>query len=146
MKPAKLVIRTTVVLCLTLVVRAQQPQKAPLPQEEQQADKDRVEAAHSELLTGKDKAAEASRLTQTVAPALPNAAASSAPIPRKNFVDEHIFGRIERDKIPHAPLSGDEEFLRRAYVDTIGFLPAPDKARSFVADSDPNKRDRLIDS
>jgi hypothetical protein len=146
MKPAKLVIRTTVVLCLTLVVMAQQPQKAPLPQDQQQADKDRVEAAHSELLTGKDKAAEASRLTQTVAPALPGAAASSAPIPRKNFVDEHIFGRMERDKVPHAPLSGDEEFLRRAYVDAIGFLPAPDKARSFVADTDPNKRDTLIDS
>ena len=97
-------------------------------------------------MTGTDKAAEASKLTNAVAPALPGGAASSAPIPRKNFVDEHIFGRIERDKIPHAPLAGDEEFLRRAYVDAIGFLPSPDKVRSFVADTDPNKRDKLIDS
>ena len=96
MKPAKLVVRTTVVLCLTLVVIAQ-PQKAPLSQDQQKADKDRVEAAHRELLTAKDKAAEASRLTQTVAPVLPGAAVSAAPIPRKNLVDEHIFGKIERD-------------------------------------------------
>src|SRR5262249_49722080 len=135
----------TLFLCLSLVVTAQLPQKAQQPGQSQ-ADKDRVEAAHSELLTGTDKAAEASKLTNAVAPALPSAAASSAPIPRKNFVDEHIFGRIEHDKIPHAPLAGDEEFLRRAYVDAIGFLPSPDKVRSFVADTDPNKRDKLIDS
>jgi hypothetical protein len=81
-----------------------------------------------------------------VASALPGAGASSAPIPRKNFVDELVFGRLERDHIPHAPLAGDEEFLRRAYLDATGLLPAPDKVRSFVADTDPNKRDKLIDS
>src|SRR5207237_4320311 len=106
----------------------------------------RTEAAHSEWLNAKDKAAEASRLTQAVSPALPAAAASTAPIPRKNFVDEHIFGKIERDNIPHSPLAGDEEFLRRAYHDATGFLPSAEKIRSFVADTDPNKRDTLIDS
>ena len=124
MKPVKWVLMATLVLCLTLAVTAQQPQSLT-QQDKLQADKDRFEAAHSELLNGKDKAAEASRLTQAVSPALPGAAASSAPIPRKNFIDEHIFGRIERDKIPHSPLAGDEEFLRRAYVDAVGFLPTP---------------------
>src|SRR5579862_7501454 len=122
MKPARLVLTTTVVLCLTLAIAAQQPQKAPAPQNQQQVDPDPIEAAHSELLNAKDKAAEASRLTQAVSPALPVTAASTAPIPRKNFVDEHIFGKIERDNIPHAPLAGDEEFLRRAYLDAVGFL------------------------
>jgi len=145
MKPVKMVLTTTAVLCLTLALTAQQPPSVT-QQDQLQADKDRIEAAHSELLNAKDKAAEASRLTQAVASALPGAAASSAPIPRKTFVDEHIFGRIDRDKIPHAPLAGDEEFLRRAYVDAIGFLPTPDKIRSFVADKDPDKRDKLIDS
>jgi len=145
MQPAKLVLTTVLVLCLTLVVTAQLPQKAP-PQPVLQQDQDRIEAAHSELLNAKDKAAEASKLTSAVAPALPDAAASSAPIPRKNFIDEHIFGRIEKDNIPHAPLANDEEFLRRVYVDTIGFLPTPEKIRSFVADKDPNKRDKVIDS
>jgi len=40
----------------------------------------------------------------------------------------------------------NEEFLRRAYVDAIGFMPTPEKIRSFVADTDLNKRDKLIDS
>src|SRR3989449_5808966 len=146
MKPVKMVLTTTVVLCLTLAVTAQQPQNTLTPQDQLQVDQDRIEAAHSELLNAKDKAEEASRLTQAVAGALPDAAASSAPILRKNFIDEHIFGRIERDKIPHAPLAGDEEFLRRVYVDATGFLPTADKIRSFVADTDPTKRDRLIDS
>src|SRR6266568_7451628 len=145
MKFVKLVLAATMVLCLTLVVTAQLQKEQPQPVQ-QQVDQDRIEAAHSELLTGKDKAAEASRLTEAVASALPGAGASSAPIPRKNFVDEHILGRIERDNIPHAPLAGDEEFLRRAYVDAVGFLPTPEKIRSFVADTDPNKRDKLIDS
>src|SRR5262245_54665683 len=146
MKPVKWVLMTAAVLCLTFVVSAQQTQQDQPKQGQPQADQDRIEAAHSELLNAQDKAAEASRLTQTVAPALPGTAASSAPIPRKNFVDEHIFGRIERDNIPHAALASDEEFLRRVYLDAIGFLPAPDKVRSFVADRDPNKRDKLIDS
>src|SRR5438128_9996019 len=143
MKPVKLVLMATAIFCLTFVVTAQGPQNGQaLPQ----VDPDRVDTAHQELLNAKDKAAEASKLTDAVAPALPGAAASTAPIPRKNFIDEHIFGRIEKDNIPHAPLAGDEEFLRRVYVDAIGFLPTPEKIRSFVADTDPNKRDKVIDS
>src|SRR2546425_523254 len=146
MKPVKLVLMATAILCLTFVVTAQGPQNGQPQQGQPQADPDRIEAAHSELLNAKDKAAEASKLTEALAPALPGAAASTAPIPRKNFIDEHIFGRIEKDNIPHAPLASDEEFLRRAYVDAIGFAPTPEKIRSFVADTDPNKRDKVIDS
>ena len=143
MKLPKLVLTTALVFCLTFVVAAQLPQKdSPQPSQKQE---DRIEAAHEQLLSGQDKAAEASRLTQAVASALPGGGPST-PIPRKNFVDEWIFGRMDRDKVPHAPLAGDEEFLRRAYLDATGFLPTPDKVRSFVADTDPNKRDKLIDS
>src|SRR5215510_14575320 len=119
MKPVKWVVVAAAVLCLTFVVSAQQTQQDQPKQGQPQADQDRIEAAHSELLNAKDKAAEASKLTEAVAQALPGVAASSTPIPRKNSIDEHIFGRIERDNIPHAPLAGDEEFLRRVYVDEI---------------------------
>src|SRR5437867_10881633 len=146
MQPAKLVLTTLMVSCLTLVVTAQLPQNDQAQSASKQVEQDRIEAAHRQLLSGQDKAAEASQLTQAVASALPGAAASSAPIPRKNFVDELIFGRIERDHIPHARLAGDEEFLRRVYVDATGLLPTADKIRSFVADTNPNKRDELIDS
>jgi hypothetical protein len=132
-------------VCLSLVVVAQLPQQDPAKTNEQQLDPDRFEAAHGALVTDQDKAKEASRLTERVAPALP-AAAPAGPIPRKNFVDELVFGQMERDKIPHAALAGDEEFLRRAYLDATGNLPTVENLRSFVADKDPNKRDKLIDS
>ena len=141
MKRGKWVLMSTMVFLLSLVVSAQGPQNTPA-----QPQDDRIEAAHGRLLSGEDRARDASKLTEAVAPALPSSAASTAPIPRKNFIDEHIFGRMERDKIPHAPLAGDEEFLRRAYLDATGLLPTPEQVRSFVADKDPNKRDKLIDS
>ena len=123
MKAAILVLIVPLVVCLSLVVAAQLPQQQG-PDPTQQLDPDRFEAAHGALLDTQDKAKEASRLTEAVAAALPNAG-PSGPIPRKNYVDEHIVGRIERDNIPHAPLAGDEEFLRRAYLDASGNLPSP---------------------
>src|SRR5881392_4362358 len=135
---------TTALFLISLVISAQGPQTNPPPSP--QVDQDRIEAAHGKLLSGEDRAKDASRLTEAVAPALPASAASTAPIPRKNFIDEFIFGRMERDKIPHAPIAGDEEFMRRAYLDATGLLPTPDQVRSFLNDRDPNKRDKLIDT
>jgi len=146
MRRVTLVLSATMLLCLSLVIVAQRPPQEQPQSTQPQMNQDRLEAAHGELLSGQSKAAEASRLTQAVATALPGAAASSAPVPRKNFVDEFVFGRMERDKIPHAPVAGDEEFLRRAYLDLTGLLPTPEQIRSFVASTDPNKRDKVIDS
>ena len=64
---------------------------------------------------------------------------------RKNYIDQHIFGRMEREGIPYAAMAGDEEFLRRAYLDATGRIPSPDDVLSFVASKNPHKRDELID-
>src|SRR5207253_3076518 len=148
MRRRNLVLMVAMVLCLSLVVVAERPRtnQSQPAQPAPQVDQDRIEAAHGKLLSGEDKAKEASRLTEAVAPALPITAASTAPIPRKNFIDDHIFGRMERDKIPHAPLAGDEEFIRRAYLDATGLLPTVDQVRAFLNNTDPDKRDKLIDS
>ena len=69
----------------------------------------------------------------------------SLPVRRNNYIDDFIFDKLERDGIPHAPLSSDAEFLRRAHLDLTGRLPEVDKARSFLKDTDPGKRSRLID-
>src|SRR5689334_15227593 len=100
MKTAHWVVVLSMVLCLSLVIAAQQTQQ---PQQAPQMNEDRLEAAHGALTSGKDKAAEASRLTQAVAAVLPSGVDAYAPVARRNFVDEHIFGKMERDKIPHAP-------------------------------------------
>jgi len=142
MRAAKLVLISVLGLFLSLIVTAQLPEQGQR-QPAQQSDPD-FNGVHRELLNPPDKAQDASRLTQAVASALPDAA-PSGPIPRKNFIDDFVFARMERDHIPHAPLSSDEEFLRRAYLDATGLLPTADKVRSFKTDTDQNKRDKLID-
>ena len=67
------------------------------------------------------------------------------PVERKNFIDEQVFGTMERNRIPHAPLASDEEFFRRVHLDLIGHLPEPAELRAFVSSQEPNKRDLAID-
>jgi hypothetical protein len=83
-------------------------------------------------------------LTEAVSSRLPSGPVT--PIQHKNYIDEYIFGKMEREHIPHAGLSSDTEFLRRVTLDLTGRLPEVDAIRSFVKDTDPNKRDKLIDS
>ncbi|PYV08049.1 MAG: hypothetical protein DMG07_26910, partial [Acidobacteria bacterium] len=120
------------------------PQKPPKPTQRQM---EKAEEAHRGLFEAKPNApAEAGRRTNRAAAALPRAGASRAKIHRKTFIDEHIFGRIARDRVPHAPLSTDQEFVRRAYLDATGQLPSAEAVREFLADTHPQKRDKLIDS
>ena len=88
-----------------------------------QKNKDKIEEAHRELFRPKpDPEGAAARFTQRVSASLPGSS-SGVKIERKNLIDEHLFGRMERDGVPHAPLSSDEEFVRRVYVDATGQLP-----------------------
>jgi len=63
----------------------------------------------------------------------------------RNFIDDHIFAKLRKLRIVPAPLSCDEEFLRRVCLDLTGTLPPPERVRAFVADRDPDKRDKLIE-
>jgi hypothetical protein len=60
-------------------------------------------------------------------------------------IDQLVFDDWKRISIQPANPASDEVFLRRAYLDTIGTLPAPGEAAKFLADHDPNKRGILID-
>ncbi len=48
--------------------------------------------------------------------------------------------------LPASPPCSDSEFVRRAYVDTIGTLPTAEEVRRFLADTSADKRDQLIES
>ena len=52
---------------------------------------------------------------------------------------------MERDGVPHAPLTNDYEFCRRVYLDLTGRIPTPEQLKAFVGSTDPDKRDKLID-
>ena len=71
---------------------------------------------------------------------------TASEIPRNNFIDDYIFSKMERDGIAPAPLASDTEFFRRIHLDLTGRLPEPEDIREFLADTDPNKRSRAIDS
>jgi len=83
------------------------------------------------------------KLTADVAPK--TSQTSLQPVPVRNFIDEFIFTRMQRDAVPHAGLSTDAEFLRRIHLDLTGRLPEPEVIRKFLADKDPLKREKMID-
>ena len=64
---------------------------------------------------------------------------------RRNVVDEHVFAKLKKLRVPPSPDADDATFVRRAFLDAIGTLPTPPEARAFLADARPDKRDRLVD-
>jgi len=62
-----------------------------------------------------------------------------------NFIDQHLFSKMESDKVTPAAKSTDIEFLRRAYIDITGRIPNPEAALAFLDSTDANKRAKLID-
>ncbi len=64
----------------------------------------------------------------------------------RNFIDEQIDKQLARLNLPASPACTDAEFVRRAYVDTIGRLPEVDEVRAFLADGSATRRDALVES
>lgn len=64
---------------------------------------------------------------------------------KNNDIDRDVFGLLESLRLPPSPLCDDATFIRRAFIDTIGTLPAPNEVRDFLADSRNDKRSRLVD-
>tara|TARA_R110002096_G_scaffold288403_3_gene482145 strand:+ start:2169 stop:4643 length:2475 start_codon:yes stop_codon:yes gene_type:complete len=65
---------------------------------------------------------------------------------RANFIDDHVLAQLQRLNLKPSPRAGDSDFLRRAYIDAIGVLPEPEETRRFLADENPDKRAKVIDS
>lgn len=86
-----------------------------------------------------------SDLTNDVAAQLPGTGSGNYKIVKRNLIDVHIFGALQRDGIPHAPLANNQEFCRRVYLDLTGRIPTPGQLLSFLDSKDPHKRDKLID-
>ncbi|MDA1014538.1 MAG: DUF1553 domain-containing protein [Planctomycetota bacterium] len=63
----------------------------------------------------------------------------------KNFVDEHVFARLQTLGIPPSPVCDDATFIRRVTVDIGGRLPTAKEVADFLASKVPQKRDQLID-
>lgn len=109
-------------------------------------DAEAFEQAHKPLIQPEaPRSKDVAATTAKVAGALPSRAGAGA-VARRNFIDGFVFGKMAADRVPHAPLAGDEEFARRAWLDATGRIPAPAEMAAFLADKSPGKRERLIDS
>jgi len=62
-----------------------------------------------------------------------------------NFIDVHVFKKLHEMNAVPTPLSTDQEFVRRVYLDVIGLLPTPAEVHLFLNDRLPEKRARLVD-
>ena len=65
---------------------------------------------------------------------------------RRNFIDGLVLEKLQDLRLPPSPLAADSEFLRRAFLDTIGMLPTAQETRDFLARSEADKRDRVIEA
>lgn len=63
-----------------------------------------------------------------------------------NFVDELVFQNLKEIGVPPSPVSDDATFLRRVTLDIAGRLPTIEEAAAFAADTNGDKRDRVIDA
>jgi Protein of unknown function (DUF1549)/Protein of unknown function (DUF1553)/Bacterial Ig-like domain (group 2) len=65
--------------------------------------------------------------------------------PTKNTVDEFVFSKLKSLGLPASQVCDDATFLRRVSVDLAGRLPTLVEAEQFLADQDPNKREKVVD-
>jgi len=63
-----------------------------------------------------------------------------------NHIDDLVLGKLAALHIPPSPLATDGEFIRRAFLDADGILPSPREVETFLADTRPDKRARLVDA
>ena len=77
-----------------------------------------------------------------VAVQLPARAAD--PLPAR--IDRLIEAKAAAEKVPLRTPADDAEFLRRAWLDFAGRVPPVEVTRAFLADTDPAKRDKLLDA
>lgn len=67
-------------------------------------------------------------------------------LPRNNFIDGHVWNKLQQLNITPSGQAEDHTLHRRIYLDLIGRVPTPEETRAYLADKSPNKREKLIDS
>jgi hypothetical protein len=66
--------------------------------------------------------------------------------PANNYIDELVYAKLKKLRIQPSELCGDAEFIRRVSLDICGVLPTSAETTQFLADTDPAKREKLVDN
>src|SRR5260370_18379543 len=64
--------------------------------------------------------------------------------PANNYIDTLALARWKKLGIIPSELCTDSEFVRRVHLDLCGRLPTPHEVRAFLADTQADRRTRLI--
>jgi Protein of unknown function (DUF1549)/Protein of unknown function (DUF1553)/Planctomycete cytochrome C len=64
---------------------------------------------------------------------------------RTNPVDRILDAYLAERGLPRPTLFDDAAFMRRVYLDLVGLLPTRENLHAFLADSNPAKREQLVD-
>jgi len=62
----------------------------------------------------------------------------------ENWIDHLIQTKLDTLRIPASPLSKDEEFVRRVFLDITGTLPNSSDLKAFLANTSADKRSKLV--
>jgi hypothetical protein len=65
---------------------------------------------------------------------------------RNNYIDDLVYAKLRKLRIRPSDLCDDATFLRRATLDIVGALPAPEELKRFLADESTAKREHLVES
>ncbi|QDS95710.1 Bacterial Ig-like domain (group 2) [Roseimaritima multifibrata] len=68
----------------------------------------------------------------------------AAPTPN-NYIDELVNAKLMQLQYQPSETCSDAEYLRRVSLDLIGSLPTVERTKAFLADTSPDKREKLVD-
>src|SRR5438552_19063137 len=109
MRPVRLVVY---LMAVCLLAGAQKPPSSPDKAKPEALSQEKFSEIHAPLLQPA-KTNEAGALTERVARALPATPGNITKALRRNYIDDQIFGNLERAGVPHAQLTRYAELLRR---------------------------------
>jgi uncharacterized protein DUF1553/uncharacterized protein DUF1549/Big-like domain-containing protein len=69
-----------------------------------------------------------------------------AKAPKRNFIDALVLEKLQNLNLPPSQRCNDEEFIRRAFLDTIGTLPTADETRAFLTECANERSDGVLES
>ncbi|MDA7629322.1 PSD1 and planctomycete cytochrome C domain-containing protein [Akkermansiaceae bacterium] len=62
-----------------------------------------------------------------------------------NYIDTHVHEKLNKLRVIPSDVCSDEVFLRRVTLDITGLLPTEEEHSKFLANTNPKKREALVD-
>ena len=66
-------------------------------------------------------------------------------VAERNYIDTLVDQKLRDLRITPSEVCNDETFLRRAHIDITGVLATSEQVAKFIADPDPQKREKKVD-